>query len=58
VPNRSQVASSPAWTPGLKRALFIMVQMRRKLGIKARLKLWNLITGLNMIETPRAPHVT
>jgi hypothetical protein len=32
-----------------------MIQIRRKLGIKAGLKLWNIITGLNKIEGPRAP---
>jgi Sulfotransferase domain len=45
-------ARMPRW-PGVARFLFIMIQIRRKLGFKAGLNLWNIISRLNKIETPR-----
>jgi len=45
-------ARMPRW-PGIARFLFIMIQIRRKLGFKAGLNLWNIISRLNKIETQR-----
>ena len=49
--NKAKIAR---W-PGLTRAMFVIMQIKRKIGIKVGLNLWNLVLDVNTIETPRAP---
>ncbi len=47
-------AKVPRW-PGLARAMFISVQIRRRLGITRGLNLWRRAFEINRVQTPRAP---
>jgi hypothetical protein len=47
-------AKVPRW-PGLARAMFVVLQMRRRIGIRRGLNLWQRVFEVNRIETPRAP---
>jgi hypothetical protein len=39
--------------PGLTRAMFIAEQIKYRMGIKAGLKLWSLVSAMNRIDVPR-----
>jgi hypothetical protein len=41
--------------PGLTRAMFAIVQIKRRMGIELGLNLWNRVSDLNKIEAPRTP---